>query len=107
MSKGDPVPYIPEHQLRISAGIEHPRWTAYISANYIDEVCVRASCADFERTDEALTVDIAANFLYNDRITLFGRLENVTGEEDILGRHPYGARPNKNRTATAGVRIGF
>ena len=107
VSKGDPVPYIPEHQLRISAGIEHPRWTAYISANYIDEVCVRASCADFERTDEALTVDIAANFLYNDRITLFGRLENVTGEEDILGRHPYGARPNKNRTATAGVRIGF
>ena len=107
VSKGDPIPYIPEHQLRISAGIEHPRWTAYISANYIDEVCVRASCADFERTDEALTVDIAANFLYNDRITLFGRLENVTGEEDILGRHPYGARPNKNRTATAGVRIGF
>ena len=107
VSKGDPIPYIPEHQLRVSAGIEHPRWTAYISANYVDEVCVRATCADFERTDEALTVDIAANFLYNDRITLFGRLENVTGAEDILGRHPYGARPNKDQTATAGVRIGF
>ena len=105
--KGDPIPYIPEHQLRISAGIEQPRWRAYVSANYVDEVCVRASCGDFERTDDTLTVDIAARYLFTDRISLFGRMENVTGAEDILGRHPYGARPNKNRTVIGGVRIGF
>ena len=107
VSKGDPIPYIPEHQLRVSAGIEQPRWRAYVSANYVDEVCVRASCGDFERTDDTLTVDIAAHYLFTDRISLFGRMENVTGEKDILGRHPYGARPNKDQTATAGVRIGF
>ena len=107
VSKGDPIPYIPEHQLRVTAGLEHTRWRAYASANYVDEVCVRASCSDFERTDDTLTVDIAGHYLFNDRITLFGRLENVTGEEDILGRHPYGARPNKGRTATGGVRITF
>ena len=105
--KGDPIPYIPEHQLRISAGIEQPRWRAYVSANYVDEVCVRASCGDFERTDDTLTVDIAARYLFTDRISLFGRMENVTGAEDILGRHPYGARPNKDRTVIGGVRIGF
>ena len=107
VSKGDPIPYIPEHQLQASAGIEHARWNAYLSANYVDEVCVRASCGQFERTDNALTVDISGNFRYNDNITVFGRLENVTGAEDILGRQPYGARPNKGRTASAGVRIGF
>ena len=107
VSKGDPIPYIPEHQLRVSAGIEQPRWNAYISANYVDEVCVRASCGHFERTDDTLTVDLAGNFLFNDRITVFGRIENISGAEDILGRHPYGARPNKGRTATAGVRVGF
>ena len=107
VSKGDPIPYIPEHQLRLSAGIEQPRWNAYISANYVDEVCVRASCAEFERTDDTLTVDIAGHYLFNDRIALFGRVENVTGDEDILGRHPYGARPNKDRSFTGGVRITF
>ena len=107
VSKGDPIPYIPEHQLRVTTGLEHTRWRAYASVNYVDEVCVRASCSDFERTDDNLTVDIAGHYLFNDRITLFGRLENVTGEEDILGRHPYGARPNKGRTATGGVRITF
>ena len=105
--KGDPIPYIPEHQVRVSAGIEQPRWRAYVSANYVDEVCVRASCGDFERTNDTLTVDIAARYLFTDRISLFGRMENVTGAEDILGRHPYGARPNKDRTVIGGVRIGF
>ena len=107
VSKGDPIPYIPQHQLRISAGIEQSRWNAYVSANYVDEVCVRASCSEFERTDDTLTVDIAGHYLFNDRIVLFGRMENVTGEEDILGRHPYGARPNKGRTVTGGVRVTF
>ena len=107
VSKGDPIPYIPEHQLRISAGFEQARWNAYVSANYVDEVCVRASCGEFEHTDDTLTVDIAGHYMINDRIALFGRMENVTGEEDILGRHPYGARPNKGRTATGGVRITF
>ncbi len=107
VSKGDPIPYIPEHQLRISAGIEQTRWRAYVSANYVDGVCVRASCGDFERTDDTLTVDIAGHYLFNDRLALFGRVENVTGDEDILGRHPYGARPNKGRSFTGGVRITF
>ena len=107
VSKGDPIPYIPEHQLRISAGVEQPRWNAYVSANYVDTVCVRAACGEFERTDDTLTVDVAAHYLFNERIALFGRMENVTGEEAILGRHPYGARPSKDRSVTGGVRITF
>ena len=107
VSKGDPIPYIPEHQLRVSAGLEQNRWAGYISASYVDEVCVRAACGDFERTDDAFTVDLAANFSVNDKLALFGRIENVTAEQDILGRQPYGARPNKGRTAIAGVRLRF
>lgn len=107
VSKGDPIPYIPDHQLRVFTGVELPRWSAYLSANYVDAVCVRASCGAFERADESFTVDLAAHFQFNDRVSVFGSLENVTGAEDIVGRHPYGARPNKDRTATAGMRFEF
>ena len=107
VAKGDPIPYIPKHQLQVSAGIEHARWKTYVSAHYVDETCVRASCGDFERTDDALSVDIAGHYLYNDNIALFARIENVTGEKDILGRHPYGARANKSRTLSGGVRFTF
>ena len=107
VNKGDPIPYIPEHQLRISAGIEQTRWNAYLSIDYVDEVCARAACGEFERTDNSLNVDIAGRYLFNDKVTLFGRIENVTGEEAILGRHPYGARPNKGRTLSGGLRVTF
>jgi len=107
VSKGDPIPYIPDHQFRISAGLEQAKWAGYVSANYVDQVCVRASCGAFERTDDTLTVDLSGNYQFNDKLNLFGRIENITDARDILGRQPYGARPNKGRTATVGVRFGF
>ena len=44
VSKGDPIPYIPEHQLRVSMGLEGPEWSVNLSGKYTDEVCVRATC---------------------------------------------------------------
>jgi Fe(3+) dicitrate transport protein len=107
VGKGDPIPYIPDHQLRFSIGMEHADWAAYLNANYVDEVCVRASCGTFEQTDETFTLDLTANYQFNENINLFGRIENLTDAEDILGRQPYGARPNKDRTATIGARYTF
>jgi Fe(3+) dicitrate transport protein len=54
-----------------------------------------------------LTVDLSTHYALSEKVDLYGKVENITGEEDILGRHPYGARPNKDRTATLGVRIDF
>ena len=107
VSAGDPIPYIPENQLQLSVGIQAIAWEANANISYVDEVCSRASCGQFDRTDSALTLDLAANYLVADNIKLFSRLENVTDEQDILGRQPYGARPNKGRTASLGVEMSF
>lgn len=107
VSKGDPIPYIPEQQFNISLGYEKDRLSGFINLNYVDEVCVRASCGPFEETDSALTVDISARYAFSETIDLYAKIENVTGEEDIMGRQPYGARPNKDRTGLLGVQITF
>jgi len=107
VSKGDPLPYLPENQLLVSVGFEKNNWAAYVSGNYVDEVCVRASCGAFEKTDDTFTVDISANYQFNRALNVYARVENLTSEEDILGRQPYGARPNKDRTVTVGVRFNF
>ena len=107
VSKGDPIPYIPEQQFNLSIGIEQNRWAVYLSANYVDAVCVRASCNAFEKTDSALTIDLSGTFDLNNSVSLFGRIENLSAQEDIMGRQPYGARPNKDRTASVGVRVHF
>ena len=107
VSAGDPIPYIPEHQANLSIGLQTEGWDVYLGANYVDDVCVRASCEDFERTESSVTVDLAGSYRLNDIVNLFGSIENLTGSEDIMGRQPYGARPNKDTTASVGVRMDF
>lgn len=104
---GDPLPYLPENQLRVALGVEAGRWATYLSANYVDDVCVRASCEESERTDDSLTIDVSASYQLSAALNLFARAENLTNTHDIMGRQPYGARPNKERTLSAGLRFDF
>jgi Fe(3+) dicitrate transport protein len=105
VSKGDPLPYIPKHQFLASVGIEKGNFSSYLSANYVDETCVRATCGEFERTDSWLTLDLAAHYQFSDHISLYGRINNLTDDHAIVSRHPYGARPNLGRSASLGVRF--
>ncbi|NOX51880.1 MAG: TonB-dependent receptor [Gammaproteobacteria bacterium] len=107
VSAGDPIPYLPKNQLNMTIGLQQKKWALFVNASYVDEVCVLASCGPFERTDNSLTFDLSSNYKFTDNVELFARVENLTGEEDIIGRQPYGARPNKSRTAYAGFRIEF
>ncbi|MEL7537053.1 MAG: TonB-dependent receptor [Pseudomonadota bacterium] len=107
VSEGDPIPYIPEHQLFVQTGIEATRWSGFVSASYVDEVCTIAACGPFQSTDDSLTFDVIGSYIVSDQLTFYGRVENLTDEEDILGRQPYGARPNRSRTGSVGVRYDF
>jgi Fe(3+) dicitrate transport protein len=107
VSAGDSIPYIPEYQGQISLGLETNNWSVYANAVYVDEVCVRASCSVFEKTDSSLTVDISGNYQVSNELKLFARIENLTDQQDIVSRQPYGARPNKTRTFSVGAQYSF
>ena len=107
VSAGDSIPYIPENQGQISLGLEADSWSAYIKGVYIDQVCVKASCGDFEQTDGSFTVDISGNYQVSNNLKLFARIENLTDQQDIVSRQPYGARPNKSRTFSVGAQYTF
>ncbi|WJG08913.1 TonB-dependent receptor [Aliiglaciecola sp. LCG003] len=107
VSAGDPIPYIAENQGQISIGLEGNNWNAYLNGVYLDEVCSRGSCAEFEKTDSNFTIDLSGSYSVNDALRLIARVENLTDEQDILGRQPYGARPNKSRTFSVGAQYRF
>ena len=107
VSAGDPLPYLAPRQFNAMLGVERGRWAAYGSLNHVAAVCVRASCRAFEETDATLTLDLSMHFALRPRARLFARIENVTDAADIVGRHPYGARPNRSRTAAVGVDIAW
>ena len=107
VKRGDPLPYIPDHQLHLTVGLARAPWNLSVSVNYVDAVCTRASCGPFERTDSALILDASLDYAATESIAVFARMENLTRETAIMGRQPYGARPNKDRTASLGVRLRF
>ena len=103
--KGDPLPYIPDHQFYLSQGVTWQRWAGYLSLNHVDAVCTFASCGPFERTDGLTTIDAALNFDLTPRVQLYALGQNLTADEAIAGRQPRGARPNLDRTFIGGLRI--
>ncbi|KAA9129576.1 TonB-dependent receptor [Marinihelvus fidelis] len=104
---GDPVPYVPDHELYASAGMEWQRLSAYLGASYVDSVCTQAACGAFQETDAATLFDLSAHYRLGDQWTAYVIAENVTDEIYIAGREPYGARPNKPRSVYAGVTFDF
>ena len=107
VNAGDSIPYIPRHQLHAMIGFVQKHWAVHLSANFVDKTCVRAACGAFEITDSSFTVDVAGRWSVNDNLGLFARIENVADSSDIVGLHPYGARPNRSRTALIGLDLSF
>ena len=107
VSRGDPIPYLPESQIHFTAGFAKQRFESFLSVSRVGDVCVRASCATYEKVDSSITVDLASNYVVNDSLTVFGRIENLLGENGVSSRHPYGARPNKPRTVSVGISLGW
>ena len=107
VSAGDPLPYIPEHQLYASIGVGNDLWEGNVSVNHVGSTCARASCGDFESTEDLVVVDLSGRFHFNDTTSLFARVENVADEQAIIARHPYGARPNKARTVAVGFELAW
>jgi Fe(3+) dicitrate transport protein len=52
-------------------------------------------------------LDVVGSYQVSDDFAVYLRMENITDEADIVARQPKGARPNKARTATLGVRYTF
>lgn len=107
VQKGDPVPYIAENQLWVSAGLLTGPWAFYLSSNYLDSICTQASCDEFERADSALLFDFSAHYEINSSWTVYALVENISDQLDIVAREPYGARPGKPRTFMLGTRVNF
>ncbi|MCY1017887.1 TonB-dependent receptor [Pyxidicoccus sp. MSG2] len=105
---GDELPYVPHHQLFASIGVEGARWGAFVSSTFLGSMREEAGQGEIPeglKTGALLTFDVNANW----NITRWGQLyvsaRNILDEAVIVGRRPYGARPNAPRTLIAGFKV--
>lgn len=110
VTKGDDLPYIPEHQLYVSAGVAADKWMINASGKFMDSMRTVAGSGSIpvsEKTDAHIVIDLNSEYELQDNVRAFVAVENLFDEEYIAARRPAGARPGQPRTILAGMKVAF
>jgi Fe(3+) dicitrate transport protein len=110
VTRGDKLPYLPEHLVHAEIGVAKARWRLGLAANYFDEMRTVAGSGSIpagEGTDSAVVLDLTGAYRLTDQVEFYARVENLTDDEYIVARRPAGARPGQPRSIFAGVRLDF
>ncbi len=108
VSIGDELPYIPEHQLRATAGITAVAWGVNVAASYVGRMRAVAGQGFFEpqsSIDSHVVWDFMARWNWSDSISTYLKVDNLFDETYIASRRPAGVRPGLERTALLGVTL--
>ena len=103
---GDELPYIPEHQLRATAGLAADAWGLNLSANYVGRMRATAGQGAFEpdeTIDSHVVWDFMAKWHFSDSLTTYVKVDNLLDKTYVASRRPAGLRPGLERTAYVGV----
>jgi Fe(3+) dicitrate transport protein len=105
---GDELPYIPEHQLRASAGVQSDSWDVNLAAAYIGRMRAVAGQGAFdpsETIDSHVIWDFIARWNWTDNVATYLKVDNLFDEVYVAARRPAGLRPGLERTAYLGVTL--
>lgn len=105
---GDELPYVPQHQARISVGLEHAGAGLNISMNYVSAMRELPGSAPLDQslaTDEQVLFDAGASINITDALKLYLQVRNIFDETYLVSRRPFGARPNAPRWIQVGLRM--
>lgn len=105
---GDELPYVPRHQLNVTVGVEVWRVGAHAQLFFVDRMRERAGQGVFEpgwTTDAQLTLDAHLKFRLTDWAHLTFDARNLTDARSVVGRRPFGARPNAPRMLIGGISL--
>lgn len=110
VEQGDELPYLPAHQLAVSASVKHPRWEAGATTRWRSasrDVAGQGDIPEDERAEALLTVDLNVHVHVRPWAELYATCSNLLDEQVIVSRRPYGARPNPPRMMSVGYKARF
>ncbi len=115
--KGNRLPYVPEWQFSLGAGLESARWGVFLSGYYVSETFTSASNvvgqvngngdpdARFGKTDSYFVADLSARYQVTKAVKIYGGAQNLLDESYLASRQPHGPRPGAPRFVYAGIEL--
>jgi Fe(3+) dicitrate transport protein len=110
VKKGDEMPYLPQHQWRVSAALEHANGGLHVAANYVSamrEVAGREPFAETLASESLFTVDVGGTLSMGQPFSLYANVNNLLDQQRLMSQRPFGARPNAPRWVHAGIKASF
>ena len=104
---GDEMPYVPQHQLFASAGVESSLGGVHLSATYIGTMREEAGQGEAEPgtlTEAQLTFDLNASWSFAKKGELYLSVRNLLDNQTLASRRPYGARTTAPRAVLLGLK---
>ena len=102
---GDELPYIPEHQLQATTGLESGKWRLNLAANYIGRLRTEAGQGAFDPAESIksrVVWDLLGTWQFTPQLSTYVKVDNLLDETYIAARRPAGLRPGLPRTAYLG-----
>ena len=102
---GDELPYIPQHQLRIAAGLKSETWNLNLAANYVGRMRTIAGQGPFIPKDTInahVVWDLIAQWRFTESLSSYIKIDNLFDETYTAARRPAGLRPGLERSAYLG-----
>ena len=123
---GADLPYVPDIQVSVTAGLEGTKWSLSLRALYVDEsfatalntseeVILGGDASDPQivadarggKIDSQFVIDLTARYAVSESISVFANTFNLLDREYIASRLPEGPRPGAPQTFLAGIEANF
>lgn len=106
----DRLPYLPDHQIAVNAGVTADRARLNATLNWVSKARATAGQGPIvidDRIDDRALVDLSGEIDLIPGVAAFGSVQNLFDVAYNAGFSPSGARPGAPRLAMAGLRARF
>jgi Fe(3+) dicitrate transport protein len=107
---GDALPYLAEHQLFVSAGVEYGRFGGELALTWVGDrriVAGQGAIPEDERLPSHAIADVSAWYDVTDAVRARVQVRNLTDETYAASRSPAGLRPGAPRAVLFGLSYDF
>ncbi|GAA5190649.1 TonB-dependent receptor family protein [Ferrimonas gelatinilytica] len=110
VTAGDEMPYVPEHLVQITAGVEGERWDLNLLGRYQSDVRTVAGAGAIptaELLPSRWILDLSAHYRFDERQKIYVTVDNLLDETYIATRIHGGIQTGKPLSAIIGYQYDF